>query len=88
MQLARNLFVSFKITPGLKSQLSELQAVLPAAAQPTQHDAADATSVGGTFHWWIATFPGLAIFLTVFSYTLVGEALRDAIDPRTVDKSS
>jgi peptide/nickel transport system permease protein len=38
---------------------------------------------GGTgFNWWIATFPGLAIFLTVFSYILIGEAMRDAIDPR------
>lgn len=35
----------------------------------------------GTFLWWIAIFPGLAIFLTVFAYNLVGEALRDAIDP-------
>ena len=38
---------------------------------------------GGTFHWWITIAPGLAIFLTVFSYVLIGEALRDAIDPRT-----
>jgi peptide/nickel transport system permease protein len=38
---------------------------------------------GGTgFNWWIATFPGLAIFLTVFSYVLIGEAMRDAIDPK------
>ena len=38
---------------------------------------------GGTgFNWWIATFPGLAIFLTVFAYILIGEAMRDAIDPK------
>jgi peptide/nickel transport system permease protein len=38
---------------------------------------------GGTgFQWWIATFPGLAIFLTVFAYNLIGEAVRDAIDPK------
>lgn len=35
----------------------------------------------GVFNWWLAFFPGLAIFLTVFSYNLIGEALRDAIDP-------
>ena len=35
----------------------------------------------GGFHWWIALFPGMAIFLTVFGYNMVGEALRDAIDP-------
>jgi peptide/nickel transport system permease protein len=34
-----------------------------------------------TFQWWMALFPGSAIFLTVFSYNLIGEALRDAIDP-------
>jgi peptide/nickel transport system permease protein len=32
--------------------------------------------------WWLATFPGLAIFLTVTAYNLAGEALRDATDPR------
>ena len=33
------------------------------------------------FNWWMALFPGGAIFLTVFAYNLMGEALRDAIDP-------
>jgi peptide/nickel transport system permease protein len=37
---------------------------------------------GGTFYWWIALYPGLAIFLTVFAYNLIGESLRDALDPR------
>jgi peptide/nickel transport system permease protein len=32
--------------------------------------------------WWLALIPGLAIFMTVTSYNLFGEALRDAIDPR------
>lgn len=32
--------------------------------------------------WWIATFPGLAIVLTVVSFNLVGDGLRDALDPR------
>ncbi len=41
-----------------------------------------AVSAGGGFYWWLATFPGLAIFLTVFSYNLIGEALRDALDPK------
>jgi peptide/nickel transport system permease protein len=42
-----------------------------------------AIGVGGGFYWWIATFPGLAIFLTVFALNLVGESMRDAIDPHT-----
>jgi len=32
--------------------------------------------------WWLTVFPGLAVFLTVISYNLVGEGLRDAADPR------
>ncbi len=42
----------------------------------------DATNQVGNFVWWLAIFPGLAIFLTVLAYNLIGEALRDAIDPR------
>jgi peptide/nickel transport system permease protein len=42
----------------------------------------EALSVGGSFSWWIALYPGLAIFLTVFAYNLIGEALRDALDPK------
>ncbi|MCX5757336.1 MAG: ABC transporter permease, partial [Candidatus Hydrogenedentes bacterium] len=32
--------------------------------------------------WWLVTFPGLAIFVTVTAFNLVGEGLRDAMDPR------
>lgn len=32
--------------------------------------------------WWLAVFPGLMIFLTVSAYNLIGDALRDATDPR------
>ncbi len=34
------------------------------------------------FAWWLTIFPGVAIFLTVTAYNLVGEGLRDAVDPR------
>jgi len=32
--------------------------------------------------WWLTVFPGLAILITVLSFNLLGEGLRDAIDPR------
>jgi peptide/nickel transport system permease protein len=32
--------------------------------------------------WWISTFPGLAIVLTVVCFNLLGDGLRDALDPR------
>ncbi len=35
-----------------------------------------------TVAWWLSLFPGLAILMTVLSYNLVGEGLRDALDPR------
>ena len=33
-------------------------------------------------YWYVVTFPGLAIMLTVFSINLLGDGLRDALDPR------
>lgn len=33
-------------------------------------------------NWWIQVFPGLAIFVTVTCYNLVGDAIRDAMDPK------
>jgi ABC-type dipeptide/oligopeptide/nickel transport system permease subunit len=32
--------------------------------------------------WWLPTFPGLAILFTVLAINLVGDRLRDALDPR------
>src|SRR5262249_41836056 len=32
--------------------------------------------------WWFAAFPGLAIFLVVFAFNLLGDGLRDIVDPR------
>ena len=32
--------------------------------------------------WWMAVFPGMAIFATVLSFNLLGDALRDVLDPR------
>ncbi|MCE5335464.1 MAG: ABC transporter permease [Desulfobacteraceae bacterium] len=34
------------------------------------------------FAWWLTVFPGLAIFLSITAYNLVGEGLRDAMDPK------
>ena len=32
--------------------------------------------------WWMALFPGLAIFVTVLAFNILGDALRDVLDPR------
>jgi peptide/nickel transport system permease protein len=33
--------------------------------------------------WWYSVFPGLAIFITVLSFNLIGDGLREVLDPRT-----
>jgi peptide/nickel transport system permease protein len=37
-----------------------------------------------TTQWWVVTFPGLAILLTALAFTLLGDGLRDVLDPRRV----
>jgi len=68
-------------------------AILSAAAlsflglgsQPPQPDWGRMLSEGRDYlreAWWIATFPGLGIMLTVLAMNLLGDGLRDVLDPR------
>jgi peptide/nickel transport system permease protein len=45
-----------------------------------------AVNATGGFSWWLATFPGCAIFLTVWAYNTIGESVRDALDPRMLKR--
>jgi peptide/nickel transport system permease protein len=36
--------------------------------------------------WWVALFPGLALVIAAMAYNLAGDGLRDALDPRQVDR--
>ncbi|MDY2927777.1 ABC transporter permease subunit [Anaerococcus sp.] len=47
--------------------------------------AAQSSDVLNTY-WWRWVFPALAVFLTSFSVNLIGDALRDAIDPRANER--
>ncbi len=38
--------------------------------------------------WWLSVYPGLAILVTVLSYNLLGEGIRDALDPRLRQSAS
>ena len=38
--------------------------------------------VYATEAWWLAFFPGLAITIAVFGFNMMGDALRDILDPR------
>ena len=35
-----------------------------------------------TMAWWLTTFPGLAIFLVVLAWNFIGDAIREALDPK------
>ena len=61
-------------------------AFLGLAAQPPTPDWGLMVAEGRTTvvtAWWISTFPGLAIFAAVLAFNLLGDALRDVLDPRT-----
>ncbi len=60
-------------------------AFLGLGATPPTPDWGLMVSEGRTYildQWWIATFPGLAIFVTVLAVNLFGDLLRDLLDPR------
>jgi peptide/nickel transport system permease protein len=54
--------------------------------QPPQSEWGQMTAEGAGFvvsgEWWLVLFPGLAIMATVLAFNLVGDALRDVLDPR------
>lgn len=60
-------------------------AFLGIGTQPPNPDWGLMVSEGRDFilnQWWIATFPGIAIFIVVLAFNLLGDTLRDIFDPR------
>lgn len=60
-------------------------AFLGLGTQPPAPDWGLMVSEGRTYildQWWIATFPGMAIFVVVLAFNLLGDTLRDIFDPR------
>ena len=60
-------------------------AFLGLGTQPPAPDWGLMVSDGRTFvlnQWWIATFPGIAIFVVVLAFNMLGDTLRDIFDPR------
>jgi len=54
-------------------------------AQPPTPEWGAMVSIGRNFlrdYWWYTTFPGLAILVTVIGFNLLGDAMRDILDPR------
>ena len=60
-------------------------AFLGLGTQPPAPDWGLMVSEGRTYileQWWISTFPGVAIFVVVLAFNLIGDTLRDIFDPR------
>ena len=54
-------------------------------AQPPSPEWGAMISEGRTYildHWWVATMPGLAIFIVSLAFNLLGDGLRDVLDPK------
>jgi peptide/nickel transport system permease protein len=54
-------------------------------AQPPTPEWGSMVSVGRAYfldQWWMVTFPGFAIFLSVMAFNLLGDGLQEALSPR------
>ena len=78
--------VSFGIAGAILSEATLSFLGLGVVDAPSWGQMLDQAVKSSSFNWWMAVFPGGAIFLTVFAYNLIGEAFRDAIDPKLLGK--
>jgi len=78
--------LSFGIAGAILSEATLSFLGLGVVDAPSWGQMLDQAVKSSTFNWWMAAFPGGAIFMTVFSYNLIGEAFRDAIDPKLTQK--
>lgn len=74
--------VSFGVASAILAETTLSFLGLGLVGEPSWGQMLDQAVKSSTFNWWMAVFPGGAIFLTVFAYNLIGEAFRDAIDPK------
>ncbi len=79
--------VSFGVAGAILSEATLSFLGLGVVDAPSWGQMLDQAVKSSTFNWWMAVFPGGSIFMTVFAYNLIGEAFRDAIDPRLSDKA-
>lgn len=79
--------LSFGIAGAILSEATLSFLGLGVVDVPSWGQMLDQAVKSSSFNWWMAVFPGGAIFMTVFAYNLIGEAFRDAIDPKLSDDS-
>jgi peptide/nickel transport system permease protein len=75
--------VSFGVAGAILSEATLSFLGLGVVDAPSWGQMLDQAVKSSKFNWWMAVFPGGAIFMTVFAYNLIGEAFRDAIDPKS-----
>lgn len=68
-----------------EASLSFLGAGVPPEVPSWGRMLAEASGIFTTA-WWMMLFPGLFLFLTTLSFNLLGDGLRDALDPRTATR--
>jgi peptide/nickel transport system permease protein len=83
-----NLFNTIVVTSSLEVArmiiLESILSFLGLGVQPPTPSWGGMLGEGRTYlltHWWLATFPGLAIFVTTLGINLLGDGLRDILDP-------
>jgi peptide/nickel transport system permease protein len=80
------LIVKFSMDIGFAILTAAGLSFIGIGAQPPTPEWGAMVNTGRQFMpdwWWYATFPGLAIFLAVFAFNMLGDGVRDAFDPRT-----
>ncbi len=73
--------VSFSIASAILAEATLSFLGLGPVDEPSWGQMLNQAVQAATFNWWMAIFPGGAIFLTMFTYMLIGESVRDAFDP-------
>jgi peptide/nickel transport system permease protein len=73
--------VSFSIASAILAEATLSFLGLGPVDEPSWGQMLNQAVQAASFNWWLAIFPGGAIFLTMFTYMLIGEAMRDAFDP-------
>ena len=73
----------YDMAAGIATMAASLSFVGLGAVPPTpEWGAMIAAGRHKFFEWWMAAFPGLAIFTTVVGFNFLGDGLRDLLDPR------
>lgn len=80
------LIVQATLDVGYAILLTSSLSFIGLGAQPPTPEWGAMVSAGRVYllsYWWVPLFPGLAIFITVLGFNLIGDTIRDFADPRT-----